>query len=175
MRTDLPRVDRTDTCFSCQAGESTRLHTARERNGVKWGAGRMADRLLLCDFHHLKREGTWGMTHLEDLLHTWDSGLTERTVFDSVTTILMTSSSPSVREGGGKDKPGFPEGFWGDWLPARSAEDCWHLPVGFPQVILIGWERIMDWSGVSLNCYEDDFFIPQLQSNRYILLTLMNI
>lgn len=51
------------------------------------------------------------MTHLEDLLLTWDSGLTERTVFDSVTTILMTSSSPSVREGGEKDKPGFPEGF----------------------------------------------------------------
>lgn len=42
------------------------------------------------------------MTHLEDLLLTWDSGLTEKTVFDSVTTILMTSSSPGVREGGGE-------------------------------------------------------------------------
>lgn len=50
------------------------------------------------------------MTHpgtMEDCLLTWDSDLTERTVFDSVTTILMTSSSPIVRKGG-KGKAGFP-------------------------------------------------------------------
>lgn len=67
-------------------------------------------------------------------------------LFDSVAAVLMTSSTPFVREGE-KGKDGTKENISQrvfketDFLPHRE-EECWHLPVGRSPMILISQQGI---------------------------------